>query len=49
MGEYGELARKARERDPKAFAGLYEMVYQDMYHMALYTLRKSPGRRRRCE
>ena len=39
MGEYSELAQKARERDPKAFASLYEMVYQDMYHMALYTLR----------
>lgn len=39
MGEYSELAEKAREKDPKAFASLYEMVYQDMYHMALYTLR----------
>lgn len=32
------LVELARNRDAEAFSLLYEMVYQDMYRMALYTL-----------
>lgn len=32
------LVELARHRDAEAFSLLYEMVYQDMYRMALYTL-----------
>lgn len=33
-----QLVDLARHRDAEAFSLLYEMVYQDMYRMALYTL-----------
>ena len=38
MGEYDKLAARAKERDVDAFAALYELVYEDMYHMAFYML-----------
>ncbi|MBO4997495.1 MAG: RNA polymerase sigma factor [Lachnospira sp.] len=33
-----ELVRLAKHRDAHAFSLLYEMVYEDLYRMALYTL-----------
>ena len=33
-----ELVSRAKQQDSHAFAELYEMVYQDLYRMALYTL-----------
>lgn len=33
-----ELVRLAKHRDAQAFSLLYEMVYEDLYRMALYTL-----------
>lgn len=38
MGEYDKLAARAKEKDVDAFAMLYELVYEDMYHMAFYML-----------
>ncbi len=32
------LVKKAKNNDPHAFALLYELVYEDLYKMALYTL-----------
>lgn len=40
-GEYQVLAEQAKKKDPQAFTMLYEMVYQDMYRFALYTLRNT--------
>lgn len=39
MENYLLLVRQAKSGDAKAFAGLYEMVYEDMYRFALYTLK----------
>ncbi|GHT84052.1 hypothetical protein FACS18947_0940 [Bacteroidia bacterium] len=39
MTEYVEFALQAKNGDIQAFAKLYEMVYQDMYRFALYTLK----------
>jgi len=39
MEDYRELVERAKRRDKDAFAGLYELVYQDMYRFALYTLK----------
>ncbi len=33
-----DLVKKAKKNDSHAFALLYEMVYEDLYKMALYTL-----------
>lgn len=33
-----ELVKKAKKGDPKAFAKLYEQVYQDLYRFALYMM-----------
>ncbi len=33
-----ELVNRARKQDPEAFAKLYGMICQDLYHFALYTL-----------
>ncbi len=38
MGEYDQLAARAREKDVNAFAMLYKLVYEDLYHMAFYML-----------
>ena len=40
--EYNEdLVRQAKEGNAYAFARLYEMIYQDLYRFALYTLKNS--------
>lgn len=33
-----EVVNRARKQDPEAFAQLYGMICQDLYHFALYTL-----------
>ncbi len=38
MEEYEELAVRAKKKDVDAFAMLYELVYEDLYYMALYML-----------
>ena len=38
MENYLLLVRQAKSGDTKAFAKLYETVYEDMYRFALYTL-----------
>lgn len=38
MKQFLELVELARDGDAKAFAGLYEAIYKDMYRFALYTL-----------
>jgi len=35
------LVKRAKKQDTKAFSKLYETVYQDMYHYALYMLKHS--------
>ncbi len=35
------LVEKAKNKDTEAFAELYEMIYKDLYRMALYTLGNS--------
>ena len=39
MEQLLELVRKAKAKDAKAFAGLYELIYKDLYRFALYTLK----------
>ena len=39
MVEYKVLVEQAKKKDTEAFAKLYELVYQDMYRFALYTLK----------
>ena len=39
MVEYTALVEQAKRKDKEAFAKLYELVYQDMYRFALYTLK----------
>lgn len=39
MEEYMDLVNRAKEYDKNAFAKLYQLVYQDMYKFALYTLK----------
>lgn len=39
MADYAELASKAMLGQADAFAQLYELVYQDLYRFALYTLK----------
>ena len=39
MVEYKVLVEQAKKKDKEAFAKLYELVYQDMYRFALYTLK----------
>ena len=39
MATYKELVEQAKGKDKGAFAQLYELVYQDMYRFALYTLK----------
>lgn len=39
MKKEKQLAAEARAGDVSAFAGLYEMVYADLYHFALYLLK----------
>ncbi len=36
--EMSALVMKAKQSDPHAFACLYEMVYEDLYKMALFSL-----------
>ena len=42
MDQYTALVEQAKRKDKEAFAKLYELVYQDMYRFALYTL-NNPG------
>lgn len=39
MEDYKELVERAKRRDKDGFAGLYELVYRDMYRFAFYTLK----------
>ena len=39
MNDYSADVRLAREGDTEAFARLYSTVYEDLYHIALYSLR----------
>ncbi|SEH47292.1 RNA polymerase sigma-70 factor, ECF subfamily [Ruminococcus flavefaciens] len=39
MNDYSEDVRLAREGSTEAFARLYATVYEDLYHIALYSLR----------
>lgn len=39
MEEYTVLADKARQGDAHSFACLYEMIYEDLFRFASYTLR----------
>lgn len=39
MENYLQLVKKSRKGNAEAFAELYEMVYEDMYRFALYTLK----------
>ena len=39
MVELKALVEQAKRKDKDAFAKLYELVYQDMYRFALYTLK----------
>lgn len=39
MENYLLLVKQAKNGDTKAFASLYETVYEDMYRFALYTLK----------
>ena len=41
MVTYKVLVEQAKKRDKEAFAKLYELIYQDMYRFALYTLKNS--------
>ncbi|MCI9122888.1 MAG: sigma-70 family RNA polymerase sigma factor [Eubacterium sp.] len=42
MENYLEQIRLAKQGDTKAFAGLYQEIYEDLYRFALYTL-KNPA------
>jgi len=39
MNDYSADVRLAREGSTEAFSRLYETVYEDLYHIALYSLR----------
>ncbi|EWM52548.1 RNA polymerase sigma factor [Ruminococcus flavefaciens] len=39
MNDFSADVRLAREGDTEAFARLYSTVYEDLYHIALYSLR----------
>ncbi len=41
MKEERDLVKKAKRGDADAFAGLYEQIYKDLYHFALYTLKNA--------
>ena len=41
MSDFPEDVRLARNGDTAAFARLYSLVYKDLYHIALYSLRSS--------
>lgn len=41
MNNFSEDAKLARDGDTAAFARLYALVYKDLYHIALYSLRSS--------
>lgn len=41
MTDFSADVRLAQEGDTSAFARLYTLVYKDMYHIALYSLRSS--------
>lgn len=41
MENYLQQVKQAKKGDAKAFAVLYESVYQDMYRFALYTLKNT--------
>ncbi|MGN0622218.1 MAG: RNA polymerase sigma factor [Porcipelethomonas sp.] len=41
MGDFKKYAALAADGDTEAFSRLYEMVYKDLYHIALYSLRNS--------
>lgn len=40
-----QLIKQAKTGDVHAFARLYETIYQDLYHFALYTLKILPMQR----
>lgn len=44
-----QLIKQAKTGDVHAFARLYETIYQDLYHFALYTLEKSCRCRGHCQ
>ena len=39
MEDFKQYAALAAKGDTEAFSRLYEMVYKDLYHIALYCLR----------
>lgn len=39
MEQLIELVKRAKAKDATAFAGLYELLYKDLYRFALYTLK----------
>ena len=39
--EISFLVQRAKNKDTDAFAKLYEIIYKDLYRMALYTLGNS--------
>ena len=41
MEEFIKYVSLAKKGDTEAFAKLYSLVYKDMYHIALYSLRNS--------
>ena len=41
MNDFPKDVKLARQGDSQAFARLYALVYKDMYHIALYSLRNS--------
>ncbi|MBR1592335.1 MAG: sigma-70 family RNA polymerase sigma factor [Ruminococcus sp.] len=41
MNDFPKDVRLAQKGDSQAFARLYALVYEDMYHIALYSLRNS--------
>ena len=41
MKDFSEDAERARKGDTEAFARLYAGIYEDLYHIAFYSLRNS--------
>lgn len=41
MNDFSEKVRLARKGSTEAFAELYSLVYKDLYHIALYSLKNS--------
>lgn len=41
MNDYAQLAEKAKLGHTDAFSMLYEMIYKDLYHFALYILKNA--------